>query len=33
MFDVQVWGTYMLMYTKYEVSVSNPVAEGGVQRR
>ena len=24
-FDVHIWGTYMHIYTKYEVSMSNPV--------
>ena len=32
-FDVHVSGTHVHMYTKYEVSMSNPVAGGGVHRR
>ena len=31
-FDVHIWGTYVHMYTKYEVSMSNPVPGGGVHR-
>ena len=27
-----MWGTYVHMYTKYEVPMSNPVARGGVHR-
>ena len=30
-FDVHKWGTYVQMYTKYEVSMSNPVAGGCAQ--
>ena len=29
---MHMWGTYVHMYTKYEVSMSNPVAGGGVHR-
>ena len=28
-----MWGIYVYMYTKNEVSVSNPVPEGGVHRQ
>ena len=31
-FDVYIWGTYVHMYTKYEISRFNPVPEGGVHR-
>ena len=31
-FDVHIWGTYVHMCTKYEVSMSNPVPGGGVHR-
>ena len=27
---MHIWGTYVHKYTKYEVSMSNPVAGGGV---
>ena len=29
---MHIWGTYVHMYTKDEVSMSNPVAGGGVHR-
>ena len=32
-FDVHTWGTYVHMYRKYEVSMSNPVPGGGVHKR
>ena len=28
---MHIWGTYVHMYTKYEVSMSNPVPGGGAQ--
>ena len=31
-FDVHIWGTYMHMCIKYEVSMSNHVPGGGVHR-
>ena len=30
---MHIWGTYVHMYTKYEVSMSNTVPGGGVHRQ
>ena len=30
---MHIWGTYVHMYTKNEVSTSNPVPGGGVHRQ
>ena len=29
---MHIWETYVHMYTKYDISMSNPVAGGGVHR-